>query len=233
MDNTDSIQTTKKEESFNGFPKKTFQFLIELKNNNNKVWFATHRNEYEEYLLKPLVNLVMDISNEMMIIDANLIHDKRAVSRIYADTRFSKNKSPYKTTMWVTFKRPRHDWQDSPAFFFELSADSYRYGMGFYGASPATMRKYRETIEENPQAFATIISFLSKQNNFVIEGEKYKRHISNNLPENFQEWYQRRNIYLVCNKKNDMVLESSELSTKLICGFRALKNIYYYFLSLK
>ncbi len=51
----------------------------------------------------------------------------RTISRIYRDTRFSKDKSPYKTTMWVTFKRPVKEWQNAPAYFFEITLESYRY----------------------------------------------------------------------------------------------------------
>ncbi len=75
----------------------------------------------------------------------------KTISRIYRDTRFSKDKSLFKSTMWLTFKRPRKDWKDAPAYFLEISPDSYRYGMGYYSVSSDTMYKFREMIDKKPK----------------------------------------------------------------------------------
>ncbi|MDA8210412.1 MAG: DUF2461 domain-containing protein [Clostridia bacterium] len=91
-------------ESFKGFSKSTLDFLKNLKANNNKVWFETHKQDYQEYLLKPLKDLVMDLSSFMLSIDPYLETKpavNKTISRIYRDTRFSKDKSPYKSTMWI------------------------------------------------------------------------------------------------------------------------------------
>ncbi|MEW6457318.1 MAG: DUF2461 family protein [Acidobacteriota bacterium] len=79
---------------------------------------------------------------------------------------------------WIVFKRPNKDWKDAPAYFFEISPDSYRYGMGFYSASPDTMDRFREMIDKKPKEFLKAISFYAKQQIFVVEGEM---HIPMNL----------------------------------------------------
>jgi len=94
-----------KTERFNGFFPQTLDFLQNLGVHNDKAWFETHRREYEEYLLEPLKALVAELAGFMLAIDQNFVTAPgRAVSRIHRDTRFSRNKSPYKTTMWITFK---------------------------------------------------------------------------------------------------------------------------------
>jgi len=122
---------------FNGFLPQAPGFLERLAANNNKAWFDEHRDQYEELLLEPLKLLVGDLTETMRAIDPALITipavDK-TISRIYRDTRFSRNKSPCRTCLWITFKRRSPDWKQAPCFFFELTADSYRYGMGFYSA---------------------------------------------------------------------------------------------------
>ena len=127
---------------FNGFLPQAPGFLERLAANNNKAWFDEHRDQYEELLLEPLKLLVGDLTETMRAIDPALITipavDK-TISRIYRDTRFSRNKSPCRTCLWITFKRRSPDWKQAPCFFFELTADSYRYGMGFYSASRETM----------------------------------------------------------------------------------------------
>ncbi len=139
----------KHEHPFTGFYKETFVFLRSLETNNNKKWFEQHKNDYHEFLLNPLKSLVSDLSGFMLTIDPFFEVSpavNRTISRIYRDTRFTKDKSPYKTTSWIIFKRPKKDWKNSPAYFIELSPDSYRFGMGFYSASPNTMRLFREAI---------------------------------------------------------------------------------------
>ena len=106
---------------FNGFPKRAVDFLRELRENNNKAWFEDHRGEYQEYLLKTLQNLCADLSEFMLTIDLHFeIRPAvgKTISRIYRDIRFSKDKSPFRSTMWITFKRQNNDWKDAPSYFF-------------------------------------------------------------------------------------------------------------------
>ena len=221
---------------FNGFPKRAVDFLRELRENNNKAWFEDHRGEYQEYLLKPLQNLSADLSEFMLTIDLHFeIRPtvNKTISRIYRDTRFSKDKSPFRDTMWITFKRPNNDWKNAPAYFFEISPDSYRYGMGFYSASKETMDRLREMIAKRQKEFLKAISFLSKQKVFVVEGEKYKRILNNNIPEDFQDWYQRKNLYLVCNRKADDRLFSRKLLKDLESDFSLIAPFYNFLWGLR
>ena len=109
---------------FEGFSKDSIVFLRELKKNNNKQWFESHKSDYEALLLAPLKNLVSDLGDFMLSID-NFFEVtpsvNKTISRIYRDTRFSHDKSPYKTSLWITFKRPQKDWKDAPAYFFEIN----------------------------------------------------------------------------------------------------------------
>jgi len=200
--------------------------------NNNKTWFENHRYDYKEFVLGPLCDLVTDLGDFMLDIDPRFEITpavNKTISRIYRDTRFSKDKSPFRSTVWITFKNRSKDWTTRVCgYFFELSVDSYRYGMGFYDAAPAIMSKFREQIDENSKEFLKAISFFAKQRKFVLEGEKYKRIIDKSKPGKIQHWYQRKNMYLVCNRKIDDALFSSKLSDDLISGFNMIAPFYHY-----
>ncbi len=227
---------SKNEYTFNGFTSKTLNFLQSLKANNSKGWFEAHKREYQEYLLNPLQNLVIDLTEFMLTIDPYFEIRPvvgKTMSRIYRDTRFSKDKSPFRNTMWLTFKRPNNDWKDAPAYFFEISQDSYRYGMGFYSASKETMDRLREMIVRKSKEFLKMFSLYSKQNVFIVEGEKYKRILNDNIPEEFQDWYQRKNIYLVCNRRTNDCLFSRKILDDLISGFGLIAPFYHYLWRLK
>lgn len=226
----------KQERTFNGFSTKTFDFLKKLMANNNKTWFEANKQDYQKYLLEPLQNLVADLGEFMLTIDPYFeirpAVDK-TISRIYRDTRFSQDKSPYKSTMWITFKRPRKDWKDAPAYFLEISPCSYRYGMGFYSARIKTMDRLRNMIDKRPEEFLEATSFYLGQKTFTVEGEKYKRILNNRIPEEVQDWYQRKNLYLVCNRNIDDHLFNRTLINDMIFGFGLLAPFYHYLWRLK
>jgi len=222
--------------SFQGFSHETLDFLKNLKAKNSKAWFEANKHVYQDYLLNPLQNLVSELSEVMLDIDPNFEARpviNKTISRIYRDTRFSRDKSLFKNNMWVTFKRPSKDWKDAPCYYFEIFPDWYRYGMGYYSASKATMDRLRESIDENPNEFLEAISFYKNQNLFQIEGEKYKQLIKNQYPPDIDEWYQWKSFYLSCNRKIDEALFSPKLVNELTVGFLMLKPLYWYLMKLK
>jgi uncharacterized protein (TIGR02453 family) len=217
---------------FEGFSQKTLKFLKGLEANNNKKWFEAHKDEYQDYVLQPLRNIVTDLGE--FILDIDPLFEitpavNKTISRIYRDTRFSKDKSPFRSIVWIVFKNQGRDWSTLVSgYFFELSPNSYRYGMGFYNAAPAIMSKFREMIDADPKEFLQAISFFAKQKTFVLEGEKYKKIFDKNKPKEIRNWYQRKNLYLVCNRKIDDILFSSKLVDDLVSGFNLIAPLYHY-----
>jgi len=225
----------KHQKQFTGFSQQTLVFLRTVREKNSKAWFKANKYIYHEHLLHPLQNLVSELGEAMLDIDPAFetrpAIDK-TISRIYRDTRFSKDKSLFKNNMWITFKRPSKDWKDAPCYYFEIFPNWYRYGMGYYSASKATMVRFREAIDENLGEFLDVISFFKNQNLFQLEGEKYKRLIENDHPPEIDEWYQWKSFYLVCNREIDEVLFSPKLVDELILGFMMLKPLYQYLMNL-
>ena len=87
--------TVEEDRKFNGFSPKTLKFLKGLEVNNNKTWFQKHRADYEEYVLQPLRDLVTYLGDFMLVIDPCFEITpavNKTISRIYRDTRFSKDK---------------------------------------------------------------------------------------------------------------------------------------------
>lgn len=218
-------------EAFDGFPPATFQFLKTLCDNNKKEWFELHKSDYQDHVLKPLQALAAGLGQFMLSIDPDFEVAptlNRTISRIYRDTRFSMDKSPYKTSHWITFKRPTKEWKDYPAYFFEISPNTYRYGMGFYSACRQTMDRFRKTIDANPSSFLSAISFYAKQEVFVIEGEEYKRPLKADLSEELRDWYNRKNLYLVSNQQIEGDNIDEALISDLMHGFRIVAPFYHY-----
>lgn len=222
--------------AFRGFTEQTIRFLRDVREHNSKEWFERNRPVYERVLLEPMRDLVADLSGTMLSIDPELETRPavgKTISRIHRDTRFSRDKSLYRDAMWITFKRRSEKWTDGPAFFFELRTDGYRYGMGFYSATKDTMDKLREWIDEEPDDFRRTTAFYGRQKTFVIEGECYKRVLDPDKPASVLEWYQRKNIYLTCNRAIDGLLFSPKLADEIAAGFGMLGGLYHAFRELR
>ena len=220
---------------FEGFKPEAFQFLKDLNLNNNKEWFEARRDDYDSLILIPLRKLVMDLSPLMNNIDPDIELRpvvNKTISRIYRDTRFSKDKRIFRNHMWITFKHPRKDWHDMPSWWFEIMPGGYTYGMGFYHASPATMQHHRNKLETDLPGFKQIISFYPGHPPFSLEGSMYKRLLTNDLPEDMQTWYQRRNIYMICKRPEEEILYSPELVEHISTRFLELESLYHYWMDM-
>jgi hypothetical protein len=125
------------------------------------------------------------------------------------------------------------DWKMEPTYFFEIFPDYYRYGMGYYDIPKDTMDKIREMIVRGDMDFTDMYSAYKSQNIFTLEGQMYKRSLNNEIPEELKSWYQRKEIYFVCNRNNDSLLFSSELIAKLAFDFKTIATLYNFFIKLK
>ena len=218
---------------FDGFKPEALKFLRDLEHNKNKEWFESRRHEYEALILTPLRKLVMDLSPAMSDIDPYLELRpvvNKTISRIYRDTRFSKDKRLFRNHMWITFKQPRLNWYDMPSWWFEIMPTGYTFGMGFYQASPETMHTFRKMISTDLSGFRKTISFYPGKPAFELEGAVYKRSMTNDLPDDIQSWYQKRNMYLICKRPEEKILYSPKLVDELAQRYLELEPLYQYWM---
>ena len=89
---------------FSGFPRQYFTFFNQLKKNNTRDWFEKHRSDYDEFVLHPAREFVIEMGNKLRKIapGVNAIPKiNQSLFKINRDVRFSKDKSPYKTYMGI------------------------------------------------------------------------------------------------------------------------------------
>lgn len=223
-------------EEFTGFSTKTFDFLTNLEFNNNKAWFEENKQSYKDYVVKPFQQLISALADSMLSIDPAF--DLRAevgktISRIYRDVRFSKDKSPYRSSVWLTFKRMTQDWKMDPCFFFEITPQIYRYGMGFYESPKGAILRLREMIDDASDDFNRMLSIYKSQDIFTLEGEKYKKMLDKTKTPEVADWYQRKSIYFMCTKKIDQKLFDQSLVETLKQDFETLKPFYEFLWKIK
>lgn len=214
---------------FNGFSQAGLNFLQDAWIHNSKTWFDEHRSIYDNDLVKPFKLLVEQLTPEMLKID-EWFETKPAIgktiSRIHRDTRFSKDKTLYRSRLWLTFKRPNKDWKEAPAYFFEISPDSYQYGLGYYCASKQTMDIFREEIANDTAKFLEMIRCVKKP--FELVGESYKRPLIKDQDEKIATWYNRKSLAVMVTNNHIADVLDSDLPNKLIKGFKKIVPLYDY-----
>ncbi len=104
---------------FRGFPRECVTFYAELARNNNKEWFSEHKSEFERYVMETARDFVYHMGNLLKEISPEIVADPRldrSIFRHYRDTRFSKDKSPYKTHLGILFWEGNRAKMDCPGY---------------------------------------------------------------------------------------------------------------------
>lgn len=145
--------------TFTGFRPEAIDFLVELAQNNDRSWFLPRKADYERLLKEPMEALVAALAERFEARRLPLQADpKRSISRIYRDTRFAKDKSPYKTNVYARFpwvgQGSDHDASDEAAhgasgYFSVMPGESY-VGGGMWMPEKARLDAFRAAILDEP-----------------------------------------------------------------------------------
>jgi uncharacterized protein (TIGR02453 family) len=117
------------------FTRETFQFLKQLSRNNRKAWMDANRKRYQSSIVQPFRRLLEEVSPAVLALDSRFDTSGRTgsnFSRINRDIRFAKDKTPYRTQMYLKFSVPAPGEQDSGQLYIGISADTVTAGFRIY-----------------------------------------------------------------------------------------------------
>jgi len=215
---------------FRGFSPQTIEFMWGLRLNNQKPWFEANKETFQKELQSPIKALGQTVFEriEADYSEQGFIHK---VSRIYKDARRVHDGEPYRCNMWFSIEKPSEEWTATPVFWFELSPEAWRYGLGYYQARPITMAKLRARIDRDPKKFEKLIAPLGKQEEFILDGEEYKR--KKEAPsQKTVAWYNKKSLVLMHEQQNGEELFSPALADRLVTGYEFLMPFYDYLITL-
>ena len=132
------------------FPPEAITFLKGLEKNNRREWFQPRKETFETKLKEPMLAFVESINAELLkFAPEHITEPKKAVYRIYRDTRFSKDKTPYKTHLGAIFPRRGLGKDAAAGFYFHVSPKEVGVACGAYAPGPEQLLKIRTFIAEN------------------------------------------------------------------------------------
>jgi uncharacterized protein (TIGR02453 family) len=180
------------------FTPKTFTFLRALKRHNTRAWFADHRERYLADVEAPMLQFIHDFSPRLCAISRAYVADPRrcggSMFRIYRDTRFSADKTPYKTHAAAQFAHEAKKQVESvPGFYLHAGPGDCFGGGGVYHIDMPALTRIRHHIVDAPKQWAAV-----RRTGIAIEGDALSRAPAGFDPAHrFIEDLRRKDMYTI------------------------------------
>jgi uncharacterized protein (TIGR02453 family) len=148
--------------------RETLAFLTELVENNNREWFAQHKDRYET-AKDDVLAFIAELIPVLSAVDPETQSEpKKCLMRIYRDIRFSKNKSPYKNNFGISFSIKG---SKGPEYYLHLQPGKSFFAGGYWMPEAADLKNIREEIDYNTSEFLEILDAKSFNSLYTLSRE--------------------------------------------------------------
>lgn len=138
-----------------------FRFLRDLRDNNNRDWFNQNKGRFRDVVQRPMLNFIETMSPWLMANTPAFVADTRlnggSLFRIYRDTRFSKDKSPYKTNIGCNFRHRVGKDAHAPGFYVHIAPDEVFFGGGIWSPPTPVLNRLRDEIVAKPERWRAVL----------------------------------------------------------------------------
>ena len=202
------------------FTPETMDFLWGIRFNNNREWFAAHKEQYQRTLLTPMKELAATLQ-------AGLPDDMQLhVSRIYRDMRMHPT-TFYKDSLWMCFLGRSGPWLEQPSLCFEVRPEGYRYGFLLW-AQARDMEQFRRILLERPDEFLKIVARAERESGIPFDGDRYAR--PKPCPNaRLERFFALKNVLALKDCPPDELLYSDQLAAEVLRTFQAWLPLYRFF----
>ena len=183
---------------YNGIKPEALWLLAENRFQNSKAFYEAHKKEIQEGVVFPMRRLVADLQPVLETINPDMILDPvRCLSRVRRDTRYTADKSLYRENLWLMFRHQKNDLP-TPALWFEIFPDGYRYGCGILSTTPAFLEDWRRTLRTDaaPLLAAAKQAFDA---GLSMDTERYKRSKAESdgiADPEIAAWYDAKTLFV-------------------------------------
>ena len=209
--------------AFPGFPKEGIEFMRGLARHNNRDWFLPRKPIFEEKVKQPMRQLVEAVNAAMKSFAPEYVADPdKAIPRIYRDTRFSKDKTPYKDHIAAGF--PRRGLPAGAGYYVAVSHKAVGIGGGLYMPAPETLLAIRNHLALHHQDFRRIARARAIKELFgQVQGEQLSR-----VPKGFEATHPAADLlrykqFLLYVELPPELAAGPEIYAEVVKRFRAMR----------
>ena len=161
------------------FEERTINFLRELEANNNREWFKENKSRYEDDVLDVALRFIQSMQDPLEELAPHFTAVPTRIGgslmRVYRDTRFSKNKLPYKTNIGIQFRHERAKDVHSPGYYLHIAPDEVFVGVGMWRPDSEPLRQIRDRIAARSGEWQRATGSAAFKRHFSLGGEMLKR----------------------------------------------------------
>jgi uncharacterized protein (TIGR02453 family) len=205
--------------AFNGFRPELFAFLAELSDNNNRQWFQQNKQRYETVVLEPALAFVQAMEQPLHklspMITAVAKRMGGSIMRIYRDTRFSADKTPYKTNLGIQFRHQLGKDVHAPGMYVHLACDECFLGAGMWMPPAEPLLAVRTAISECPTQWQKVRREKKFVKRYQLESESLK-----SVPRGFDKQHP-----LIDDIKLKSFAALSKISKRELCSSQCVEVV--------
>jgi len=161
------------------FTPKLFAYLTDLSKNNNREWFKEHQDDYEHYVREPALEFINDFAKPLESISPHFVADSRKVGgslfRIQRDTRFARDKTPYKENTGMQFRHTLAKDVHAPGFYLNIQPGECYMGVGIWRPETKVAYSIRERIDQDPAGWKKATRGKRFSDVFTVTGDSLTR----------------------------------------------------------
>jgi uncharacterized protein (TIGR02453 family) len=209
---------------FPGFPPEGMTFLRALVKNNRREWFQPRKPVYEEQVKAPMLDLVTRVTSAMLSFAPAYAGDpEKAIFRIYRDTRFSKDKTPYKTHIAAVFHRRGLNMHGGGGLYFAVSPKEIEVAGGIYMPAPETLRAVRTYLADRHEELRELIQDRARRRLLgEMHGDQLTRVPKGFSPDHPAADLLRHKQFLFYAMLDPALATTPKLEGEIVKRFRAL-----------
>lgn len=214
---------------FTGFTDETIRFFLDIRFHNEISYFNANRERYEACVAAPFRALIEDMGPGLLKIDPQMeLRPYKALARLRRDTRFTKDKSPYRDHLWMLFRRAAEPREGSLFYWFELAPENLGWGMGVWGENRDLMDAFRRKLAADPDGCAALIDGCRLSAHHLVPGGSHFRRIEvpAAVPERLRPWYTSKELYIARENPRMEWAYQPGLPQRLLKDFRTMAPIY-------
>jgi uncharacterized protein (TIGR02453 family) len=209
---------------FPGFPQAGIDFFRGLARNNRREWFQPRKAVFEEQVKQPMRTLVEAVNGALAgFAPAYVTDPEKAIYRIYRDTRFSKDKTPYKDHIAASFHRRTESPHGDAGYYFAISHKEVAIGGGIYMPEPQTLVTLRNHLAQNHQDFRKILANRTLRRLLgELQGDQLSRMPKGFPSDHPAEDLLRRKRFILYVELAPDIATTRALYNEIVSRFRAM-----------